>query len=136
MKQYKIFVSHGSHDSWVVEQIASAIHNTGAPAFLDEKNIPKGRDFKKRIYDEIKESDELVVLITPWSSKRSWIWIEIGAAWIQDMPVVAVFYGVEPKDLEESGQGKAVLEDINIIQLNDFDLYVKELTDRVKEGQS
>lgn len=65
--------------------------------------------------------------------RRSWIWIEIGAAWIQDMPILAVFYGVEPKDLEESGQGKAVLEDINTILLNDFDCYIKELTNRVQE---
>ncbi len=36
------------------------------------------------------------------------------------MPIVAVFYGVEPKDLEDSGQGKAILEDLNIIQLNDL----------------
>ena len=136
MNQYKIFVSHGSHDSWIAEQIAKSIHSTGAVSFLDEKNIPKSRDFKKRIYNEIKESDELVVLITPWSLKRSWIWIEIGAAWIQDMPIVAVFYGVEPKDLEDSGQGKAILEDLNIIQLNDFDLCVKELSDRVREVKS
>ncbi|KOP25077.1 hypothetical protein AMR41_16795 [Hapalosiphon sp. MRB220] len=65
MKSYKIFVSHGSHDSWLAEQIAKAIHSAGASSFLDEKNIPKGHDFKKRIYDEIKQSDELVVLITP-----------------------------------------------------------------------
>ncbi len=136
MIKYKIFVSHGSHDSWVAEQISNKIHSTGAASFLDEKNIPKGRDFKKRIYEEIKKCDELVVLITPWSSKRSWIWIEIGAAWIQDMPVIAVFYGVDPQDLEENGQGKAVLEDINIVQLNEFDLYIKELTDRVREVQS
>lgn len=135
MKPYKIFISHGSCDSWVAEQIANAIHTTGALSFLDEKNIPKGQDFKKRIYEEIKECDELVVLITPWSLKRSWLWIEIGAAWIQDKPVVAVFYGVEPKDLEESGQGKAVLEDINIVEINGFDVYVKELTDRIREVQ-
>ncbi|KOP25076.1 hypothetical protein AMR41_16790 [Hapalosiphon sp. MRB220] len=60
----------------------------------------------------------------------------MGAAWIRDMPIVAVFYGVEPKELEENGQGKAILEDINIIQLNDFDLYVKQLSYRVHEVQS
>jgi hypothetical protein len=46
--------------------------------------------------------------------------------------VVAVFYGMKPSDLEESGQGKAILEDINILELNDFEAYVDELGKRVR----
>ena len=130
--EYRVFVSHSSHDSWVAAQIAKAVREVGAEAFLDETDIPKGANFKKRVHEEIGLSRELIALFTPWSSKRSWVWVEIGAAWGQEMPVVAVFYGLKPADLEESGQGKAILEDINIVALNDIDDYFAELGARVQ----
>lgn len=129
--QYRVFVSHGSDDSWVAFQIARCIRDVGAKAFLDETNIPKGGNFKQVIHQEIASSDELLALFTPWSAKRSWVWIEIGAAWGQGKPVVAVFYGFDVNDLEESGQGKGILEDINVLQLNDFAHYLAELGERV-----
>jgi hypothetical protein len=133
---YKVFVSHGSEDAWVAGQIAKSIQEVGAVTFLDGANIPKGANFKQIIHREIGSSHELVALFTPWSAKRSWVWIEIGAAWGQEKPVVAVFYGMRVSDLEESGQGKAILEDINILKLNDFGSYLRELAERVKEARN
>jgi hypothetical protein len=132
--EYKVFISHGAEDRWVAGQIAKAIHEAGATVFLDETSIPKGANFKKIIHEEIAESSELVALFTPWSAKRSWVWIEIGAAWGQEKPVIAVFYGMQASDLEDSGQGRAILEDINILTLNELDSYVTELTERVSKG--
>lgn len=90
-KRYKIFVSHGSDDSWIAAQIARRVQELGADTFLDETNIPKGANFRQIIHSEIAQSDEVIALFTPWSSKRSWVWIEIGAAWGQGKPIVAVF---------------------------------------------
>lgn len=103
----------------------------GAEPFLDETDIPKGANFKQIIHTEIASSDEVIALFTPWSAKRSWVWIEIGAAWGQGKPVVAVFYAMELRDLEENGQGRGMLEDINVLQLNDMDRYLAELATRV-----
>ncbi len=132
---YKVFVSHGSHDVWVAGQIAKSIREIGAAPFLDETDIPKGSNYKQIIHREIGESREIVALFTPWSKKRSWVWVEIGAAWIQDKPVVAVFYGMEVSDLEVGGQGKAILEDINILKLNDVELYLQQLAGRINEAK-
>jgi hypothetical protein len=128
---YRVFVSHGSDDRWIAAQIARCVRDLGADTFLDETNIPKGANFKQIIHHEIAASNEVVALFTPWSAKRSWVWIEIGAAWGQDKPVVAVFYGMEVRDLEESGQGKGMLVDINVLQLNDLEHYLGELAARV-----
>ncbi len=134
MSLYKVFVSHGSHDLWLASQIAKEIQLLGAIPFLDEANIPKGSpNYKKIIRDEISASQELVALFTPWSSMRSWVWIEIGAAWNREIPILAVFYGMNVNDLDKTGQGKAILEDINIIELNDFDSYLVQLSNRVVE---
>jgi hypothetical protein len=131
---YKVFISHGNHDLWVAAQIARAVRETGAAVFLDETDIPKGANLKKRIHEELELSDELIALFTPWSAKRSWVWIEIGATWSQQKPVVAVFYGMTASDLDESGQGKAVLEDINMIDLNGFQTYIEQLLTRVRNA--
>jgi len=128
---YRVFVSHGSDDRWIASQIAKCISGLGAETFLDETNIPKGANFKQIIHKEIAVSDEVVALFTPWSAKRSWVWIEMGAAWGQSKPVVAVFYGMELLDLEESGQGKGMLEDINVVQLNDIERYFTEIGSRI-----
>lgn len=132
--EYKVFISHSSQDTWVAGQIAKSIKEVGGATFLDEANIPKGANFKQIIHNEIRASHELVALFTPWSAKRSWVWIEIGAAWVQEKPVIAIFYGMDESDLQESGQGKAILEDINILELNNLDRYLGELIQRVKEA--
>jgi len=130
-KPYRVFVSHGSDDRWIAGQIAKRLRDLGADTFLDETSIPKGANFKQIIHKEIAQSDELVALFTPWSAKRSWVWIEMGAAWGQDKQVVAVFYGMELIDLEQSGQGKGMLEDINVLQLNDVERYFTEVSIRM-----
>lgn len=92
----------------------------------------KGGNFKQVIHKEIALSDELLALFTPWSARRSWVWIEIGEAWGQNKPVVGVFYGMTLSDLEQSGQGKGLLEDLNVLQLNDIERYFAEVAKRVK----
>lgn len=136
MDQYKIFISHGSHDLWLAGQIAKEVEQLGALPFLDESFIPKGSpDFKRIIREEISASREFVALFTPWSVIRSWVWIEMGAAWNREIPILAVFYGMSVSDLDKSGQGKAILEDINITDLNDFPVYLKQLSVRVLEAR-
>jgi TIR domain len=133
---YKIFVSHGSQDLWLAGQIAKEVAECGATPFLDETNIPKGSpNFKQVIRAEISVSRELIALFTPWSAMRSWVWIEMGAAWDREIPILAVFYGMTVNDLDKTGQGKAILEDINIIHLNDFGTYLRQLTARTREVQ-
>jgi hypothetical protein len=127
----KVFISHGKEDTWVAEQISRHIKECGASTFLDEADILKGDNFKTRIYVEISICDELVVLFTPWSSRRFWIWIEIGAAWGQGKRIIAILYGMQVKALEKLGGSKAILEDINMLNLNDFNKYKSELKSRV-----
>ena len=135
--EYKIFVSHGSSDLWIAGQISKELQALGASAFLDESNIPKGNpNFKTIIRDEILTSHELIALFTPQSAMRAWVWIEMGAAWSREIPIVAVFYGMEVADLDKAGQGKAILEEINVLKLNDLDAYLKQLRTRVEEAKA
>ena len=132
---YKVFVSHGSGDAWIAWQIGRRIReDCGAIAFLDVDDIASGDDFKRRIHAEIKVSRELLALFTPWSAGRSWVWIEVGAAWAQEKRVVAVLHGLSIPEFEKIAGGKGVFEDIHIIQLNELDGYLSELLSRVAEA--
>lgn len=134
---YRIFISHGSQDAQLAGWIAKDVKSLGGAAFLDETGIPKGSpDFKRIIREEIKASSELIAIFTPWSAMRSWVWIEIGAAWQREIPIVAVFYGMGANDLENTGQGKAILEDINILTLDDFEVYLDQLRKRIEKAKS
>lgn len=134
---YKIFISHGSQDAWLAGQISKEVRSLGGSAFLDETGIAKGSpDFKRIIREEIKASRELIALFTPWSAMRSWVWIEIGAAWEREIPIVAVFYGMKVSNLEDTGQGKAILEDINVLNLDDLAVYLDQLRLRIEKAQS
>jgi hypothetical protein len=128
----RVFISHGKVDSWVADRIARSVQECGASTFLDETDIAKGDDFKKLIHTEIAGCSELVALFTPWSAQRSWVWVEVGAAWGLGKRVVAVLYGITVAELEKLGGTRAILEDINIVDLNKFDDYLVELRKRVR----
>lgn len=132
---YKVFVSHGRQDLWLAGQIAKEMGAVGAVPFLDQTNIPKASpNFKFIIRDEIAVGREFVALFTPWSAVRSWVWVEMGAAWSKGIPILAVFYGMSVDDLDKGGQGKAILEDVNIVGLDDLPAYLGQLGIRVKEA--
>ena len=132
VRTVKVFLSHSKQDKWLASQIARRITDCGATTFLDETDIPSGANFKEIINREISECQELVALFTPWSVQRFWVWAEVGAAWGQGKRVVGVLYGLSIGKLEKIGGSRAVLEDINILDLNDFDRYLDELEKRVK----
>ena len=131
--KYGVFISHGSADTWIAKQIARCIEDCGASTFLDEADISKGDNFKEIIHRELIKSRELIALFTPWSVKRSWVWVEIGAAWVQGKRIIVALHGLNLPELEELVGNKAILEDINILDLNDFDRYIGELKKRIKK---
>jgi hypothetical protein len=78
---YRVFVSHGWSDRWVAAQMARSIKDIGGEPFVDIFDIKKGDRFEHKIQAELPKCDELIVLLTPWSVRRNWVWTEVGAAW-------------------------------------------------------
>ena len=105
---YRIFISHGSEDSWVASQIARRIRQDArAETFLDVFDIAKGDDFETKIFEMLPQCDELVALLTPWSVNRNWVWTEIGAARVLGKRILGVLYGVSIETLSNEGGGMA-----------------------------
>ncbi len=131
---YRIFISHGSEDSWVASQIARRIkQDTRAESFLDVYDIAKGDDFETKIFEMLPSCDELIALLTPWSMNRNWVWTEIGAARVLEKRILGVLYGVNIETLRNEGGGMACLSSKNVVSINEFEIYLAELKKRVKE---
>ena len=50
-REWIVFISHSSIDTWVAAQIAREVSVAGATPFLDEANISVGEDFEERILE-------------------------------------------------------------------------------------
>lgn len=131
-----IFVSHSGEDTWVARQIAREIASRGAQPFLDEADIDVGAEFEEDIRAFLDQADELLVLITPWSLERPYVWAEIGAAWIRRIPIVVVLHGISVSDFQAKPNAPVFLKKRDMIRLNDIDQYFNQLGTRVTTGRS
>lgn len=125
-----VFVSHSGEDTWVARQIAKAITDCGAKPFLDEAEIAVGANFEEDILAFLKRAHEFVVLLTPWGLKRPYVWVELGAAWIRQIPIIGLLHGLTPTELQQHPQAPVMLKQRNIISLNEVDRYFEELRKR------
>ena len=126
-----VFVSHSSIDTWVAKQIAKGIEEAGASTFLDESNVNVGEDFEEKILSALNDATELLVLLTPWSLTRRYVWAEIGAAWGRRIQIVGVLHGLTPEDLQSDPSVPTFLKRRDLIQLNDIETYFGQLAERI-----
>jgi hypothetical protein len=131
-KKRLIFVSHSGEDTWVARQIANEITARGATPFLDEADVDVGAEFEEDIREFLDKADELVVLFTPWALARPYVWAEIGAAWIRQIPIVVILHGLSGADFQAQPHAPVFLKKRDIIRLNDVDSYFDQLGKRAK----
>ena len=127
--KYQVFVSHATADKWIATTFCEKIDATGASTFRDDRDISGGDDIPEEIRTRIKQSRELVVLLTPDSVDRPWVLLEVGAAWgwRKNYRIVPVLCHVTVDAIPDIIKGKKAF------QLNEFDQYLKELHKRVKK---
>lgn len=131
-----VFVSHGSHDTWIAKQMARCIRESGVEVLIDAYDLVSGDDVTEVLAGLLGRATELVTLFTPFSKSRAWVWMEIGVMRLNRKRVVPVFYGMAKRNLADSG-GDGALAGLVERQLNDFDLYLVELKERVaREAQA
>jgi len=122
-----VFISHSGEDTWVARQIAREITLRGAKPFLDEADIDIGAEFEEDILKSLEQADELLVLFTPWSLERPYVWAEIGAAWYRRISIVVVLHGLSVKDFQSQPHTPIFLKKRDIINLNEIDRYFDQL---------
>lgn len=126
-----VFISHSSRDTWVARQIASHISAAGATPFLDEADVEVGQDFEQNILSFLDRADELVVLLTPWSVDRPYIWAELGAAWSRRIPIIGILLGMTATELQSREGIPLFLKKRDLLEINQIGLYFEQLEVRV-----
>lgn len=63
----KVFLSYTHNDSFLAKKIASELVKTGLDVWNAETEIFPGDNWAEKVSDALKESDAMVVLITPES---------------------------------------------------------------------
>lgn len=129
--RYLVFITHGSTDSWVAEQIAQKVRDCGADAFLDLEKIGVGDDFEEQIVSNLNNASELLALLTPWSIKSLYVWTEIGASWARRIPLVIVLHGIGIEKIQSDPKIPVYIKRHNLIDINRLDKYLEQLKQRV-----
>jgi hypothetical protein len=127
-KPYQVFVSHATADKWLARVVCEKVEAVGATTFRDDRDIQGGDDIPEEIRRQIKQSREIVVLLTPESVDRRWVLLEVGAAWgcSKRIRIVVIMLHVTVDPIPDMFKNKKA------ISLNDFDHYLHELASRVR----
>jgi hypothetical protein len=133
--QPKVFISHASADLWVAQQLASHMKSCGVETLLDNADIDHGDDFEEEILNAADECQELVVLLTPWSVERRYIWLEIGNFWGRRRRMVGLLHGLTAKEVATNERMPVALKRLNLISLNEVESYFSQLTRRVENRE-
>jgi hypothetical protein len=134
MPSYRLFFSHGGDDTFIVREfLRPKVESSGATVFLDAGRLAYGDDFRETILRELSLADEILVLLTPSSIRRPWVFAEIGAMLVRGKRVVAVRYGPSEAELQELGV-LPLLGTKTLLRMEDLDEYVLQLTQRVSKN--
>jgi len=128
----QVFISHSGTDTWVAKQIARQVRSCGARTFLDEEQIEAGADFEDEVLSSLDKSHELLVLMTPWSRERPYVWLELGAAMGKGLYIVAVLHGLTPAEIQADEKMVVFLKKKKLIDINEIQTYFRQLRRRAR----
>lgn len=126
--RYTVFISHSSKDVWIAERIAEKIEEIGADYRLDKRDFEGGKNIRDEIRKGVRESQEVVVLLSPNSKAAKWVIFEVGAALQTGRHLSPILYSVEHKDEDLDIIAGMIAIDLN----TDFDhKYQADLKKRI-----
>ena len=89
----KIFLSHAAADRQLADLVRSFL--SGHHVFMASKpgDIRPGDEWLGAVQAELRDADAYLVLLTPNSVERPWVWFETGAAWMSERKLLLVTAG-------------------------------------------
>ena len=125
---YKVFISHSSKESWIAQQIAKEIKGVGVETWLDNNDLHGGDEIKLTIKRGIRESREVLVVISINSSMSQWVIYEATMAEFYRKRITPILNNISPDEI-------APLKGIKNYDLNDFDKFLLELAKRAGQNK-
>lgn len=84
-KSYDVFISHSSEDKAIAEKIAQHLISKHLEVWYDDWQVLVGHDIVDKVYDGIRNSRFLLVLLSEKSARSKWVQQEINAARVREI---------------------------------------------------
>lgn len=99
--KYDIFLSYSHLDRDIAIELEEKLKANGLNCFLSEKSLESGVKWVPAVQKSIKESERVLILVTPRSVNCKWVYIEAGAAWMENKTIVPLVQFVDLSELPE-----------------------------------
>ncbi|MDQ3815187.1 MAG: toll/interleukin-1 receptor domain-containing protein [Armatimonadota bacterium] len=124
---YKVFISHSSRDSDLARDLARRLQEAGVETFLPAENLQVGQDVMTKINRALRNSDEVVVLLTDHSVNNPNITLEMGAALGMHKLVTPISVGIN------RDERLAFFNQFSHVSYADVSDYIAQLRERANE---
>jgi len=93
----KLFISHASSDGEfanVVKQEIEKVFAKGVDVFCTSSpgTIQVGADWLQHVEKKLAATQAVIMIVTPVSIERPWLWFELGATWSKGRAGTCVIY--------------------------------------------
>lgn len=85
---YDLFLSYASGDSETATELKCALERRELNCFMAEKDIGVAEEWQDSIRTALLMARYVLILLTPNSINRPWIFVETGAAWALGKPLI------------------------------------------------
>jgi hypothetical protein len=124
---HKVFISFSAKDKSIANSLKRQLAKAGAEVSAVEL-MPRGgvSPIKRGIEDAIRQSDEVIAIVTRNSAQSQWMSFEIGIAAGLGKKLIPVLVGITPSELPP------VLRSFHAINLSEFRQYVGRLSGKLR----
>ncbi len=126
----KVFISSSSQDSTLAQDLARRLKQTGADVILPEISFAPGEHFVATIDQRLRNSDEVIVLLSDSSVDSPTVMSEMGAAFALHKRVTPVLVGMNERELP------SMLKNMRHVRYSDLEDYfaANDKTTEAKRG--
>lgn len=134
-----IFISHANEDAVLARAIKTQIDNVfekKVNVFVSSITISPGSDWFDKILGSLTENDAFIVLVTPYSEKRPFVWFEIGFSWLRRLNNKCEIYAIcaPPIDHGNLPEPLCRLQAISLAEEDRTIAFFEKLTKQFKLG--
>ena len=122
----RVFLSFSSKDKHVAHSVLKQLREAGAEV-MGAQPIAEGAEIKLQIADAMRQSDEVIAIVSKNSAQSPWQNFEIGAALALGKKVTPILVGVGVRKLSP------VLRSLRAIDLADFREYILSQSKRFQD---
>ena len=118
---YSVSISSSYKDRDLARDVARRLKEAGVRALYSELTLSAGSEFEKLFMDQLKNADEIIVILSGNSVDNLWMMFEIGAASSLRKKITPVVVGLEQEELPP------VIKQLKYIRYNEVSDYISKL---------